>query len=164
MKISKHSGPTWVITSKFNLLRPRQNGRHFADDVFKCIFLNENVWISLKMSLKFVRKGLINNIPSLVQIMAWRRPGDKPLSEPMMVSLLTHICVTLPRWVNRDVMTHPCLSFNSRLSKPSLTSLEHIWVSYIPKEQYLCDYLSKYYKLRCSYVKYCISSVSPWPL
>ena len=37
---------------------------------------------------------------ALVQIMAWRRPGDKPLSEPMMVSLLTHICVTRPQWVN----------------------------------------------------------------
>ena len=33
--------------------------------------------------------------------MAWRRPGDKPLSEPMMVSLLTHICVTRPQWVNK---------------------------------------------------------------
>ena len=63
-------------------LRPRQNGRHFADDIFKCIFLNENVSIAIKISLKFVPKGPINNIPSLVQIMAWRRPGDKPLSEP----------------------------------------------------------------------------------
>ena len=67
-----------IIT--INTLRPRQNGRHFADDVFKCIFLNENVWILLKILLKFVPKGPINNIPSLVQIMAWRRPGDKPLS------------------------------------------------------------------------------------
>ena len=72
-------------------LRPRQNGSHFADDIFKCIFLNENATISLKISLKFVPKVRINNIPALVQIMVWRRPGDKPLSEPMMVSLLTHI-------------------------------------------------------------------------
>ena len=85
--------------SGFNTLRPRQNGRHFADDIFKCIFLNENVWIPIKFSLKFVPKGPINNIPSLVQIMVWRRPGAKPLSEPMMVSLLTHICVTRPQWV-----------------------------------------------------------------
>ena len=42
----------------------------------------------------------INNIPSLVQIMAWRRPGDKPLSEPKMVNLLMQICVTWPQWVN----------------------------------------------------------------
>ena len=83
----------------FNSLRPRQDGRHFPDDIFKCIFLNENVWISIKISLKFVSKGSINNIAALVQIMAWRRPGDKPLSEPMMVSLLTHICVTRPQWV-----------------------------------------------------------------
>ena len=80
-------------------LRPRQNGRHFADDIFKCIFLNENAWISLKISLKFFPKVPIDNIPALVQIMAWRRPGDKPLSEPMMVSLLTHICVTGLQWV-----------------------------------------------------------------
>ena len=83
----------------FNTLRPRQNGRRFADDTFKGIFLNENVRISIKISLRFVPKGPINNIPSLVQIMAWRRSGDKPLSEPVMVSLLTHICVTRPQWV-----------------------------------------------------------------
>ena len=81
-----------------NTLRPRQDGRHFADDIFKCIFLNKNVWIPIKISQKFVPKGAINNIPALVQIMAWRRPGDKPLSEPMMVSLLTHICITRPQW------------------------------------------------------------------
>ena len=81
-------------------LRPRQNRRHFADDIFKCPFFNKNVWISIKISLKFVPKGPINNIPSLVQIMAWRRPGDKPISEPMMVRLPTHICVNLPQWVN----------------------------------------------------------------
>ena len=84
----------------FNTLRPRQNVRRFADDTFKRIFLNENVRISIKISLKFVPKGPINNIPALVQIMARRRSGDKPLSEPMMVSLLTHICVTRPQWVN----------------------------------------------------------------
>ena len=63
---------------------PEKNGRHFADNIFKCI-LNENYWFLIKISLKFVPKGLINNIPALVQVMAWRRPGDKPLSEPMMV-------------------------------------------------------------------------------
>ena len=83
----------------FNTSRPRQNGRHFPNDILKCIFLNENVWISIKISLKFVLKGPITNIAALVQIMAWRRPGDKPLSEPMMESFLTHICVTRPQWV-----------------------------------------------------------------
>ena len=88
----------WAINS----LRPRLNRCHFADNIFKCIFLNENEWILSRISLKFVPKVRINNIPALVQIMAWRRPGDKPLSEPMIVSLLTHICVTRPQWVNRD--------------------------------------------------------------
>ena len=90
---------TIILVHYLNTLRPRQDGRYFPDDNFKCIFLNENVWISIKISLKFVPKGSISNIPALVQIMAWRRPGDKPLSEPMMVSLLTHICVTRPQWV-----------------------------------------------------------------
>ena len=87
----------YVSCSLFNSLRPRHR---FADDIFKFIFLNENIWIPIKTSLKVVPKGPINNIPALVQVMAWRRPGDKPLSEPMMVNLLTHICVTRPQWVN----------------------------------------------------------------
>ena len=89
------------ITTALNTLGPRQNGRHFAYDIFKRICVNKNIWIPIKISLKFVPKGSINSIPALVQIMAWRRPGDKPLSESMMASLLTHICVTRPQWVNR---------------------------------------------------------------
>ena len=88
------------ITLALNTLRPRQNGRHFADETFNRIFLNENVRISIKLSLKFVPKGPIYNIPALVQMMTWRRAGDKPLSEPIMIILLTHICVTWPQWVN----------------------------------------------------------------
>ena len=87
-------GGQWV-----NSLRPRPNRRHFADDIFKGIFENNNEWISPRISLKFVPRVRINNIPALVQIMAWGWPGDKPLSEPMVVSLLTHICVTRPQWV-----------------------------------------------------------------
>ena len=56
-----------------NTLGPRQNGWHFPDDIFKCFFVNENVWMSLKIS-------------ALVQIMAWRRLGNKPLSSPLMVN------------------------------------------------------------------------------
>ena len=66
-------------------MRLRQNGRCFPDDIFKCIFLNENVWILNKISLNFVPDCPINNIPVLVQIIAWHRQDDKPLSEPMMV-------------------------------------------------------------------------------
>ena len=89
-----------VHSIPLNTLRPRQNRRHFADDIFKCIFLNENAWILIKISLQFVPKCWINNIPALVQIMAWRRPGDKPLFEPVLVRIPTHICVTRPQWVS----------------------------------------------------------------
>ena len=70
-----------------------------ADDTFICKFVNENILISKKKSLKFIPKGPINNISALVRIMAWRRPGDKPSSEPMFVFVPTHICVTRPQWV-----------------------------------------------------------------
>ena len=53
-----------------NTLRPRQNGHHFVDAIFKCIFLNKNVWIQIKISPKFDPKGPVNNILALVQIMA----------------------------------------------------------------------------------------------
>ena len=77
-----------------------------AADTFKRIFLNENVRTSIAISLKFVPKGPVINIPALVQIMAWRRSGDKPLSEPMLVSLLTHICVTRPQWVKNLILSY----------------------------------------------------------
>ena len=56
-------------------------------------FLKQNVWISINISLKFVPEDPRNNIPALVQKMALRRQGDKPLSEPIMVDL----CITQPQ-------------------------------------------------------------------
>ena len=95
-----------IIFCHLNTLRPRQDGRHLPDDIFKCISLNENVWISIEIKLKFVSKGSINNIPALVQIMAWRRPGDKPLSGPMIIRLPTHIYVTRPQWLKLSVLSN----------------------------------------------------------
>ena len=60
---------------------PGQNGRHFADYIFRYIFVNETFYILNKISLKFVPKRPIDKTPSFVQITAWR---DKPLSEPML--------------------------------------------------------------------------------
>ena len=116
----------------YNTLRPRRNEQHFADDIFKCIFFSENVWISIKSSLKFVPKGPINNIPALVQIMAWCRSGDKPLSEPMMVGLPTHICVTRPQWVNH------CMALKF------ITQVTFLYWDYIsnPFEQWLETFVS----------------------
>ena len=67
-----------LISMLVKTLRLRQDGRHFPDDIFKYIFLNEAVRILIKISLKFVSKGPINNIPALVQITAWHRLGNKP--------------------------------------------------------------------------------------
>ena len=78
------------------------DGRHFSEDIFKCIFLDKSVWIMINISLNFVPKCPINKIPALVQIMAWRRWGDKPLSEPMMVKLVMYLCVTRPQWVKKS--------------------------------------------------------------
>ena len=115
--ISRTTNMSWRTFVVVNTLRPKQNGRHFADDIFRCIFFNDTGCISIDISLNVVPKGQINNIvvlvvvvvswhirvwvsrltshyiSALVQIMAWRRPGDKPWSEPVMVSLPTHICV-----------------------------------------------------------------------
>ena len=75
-------------------LRLRQNGHYLPDEIFKYIFLNKNVRISINISLKFVVKGTINNITALVQI---KLVGTKPLFEPMMIRLKLHICVTQPQ-------------------------------------------------------------------
>ena len=72
-----------LATIHVNTLGPRQNGRYFADDIFKYIFLNKICCNFSEISLKFIPKGSINNKPALVQIMAWCQTGDKPLSEPM---------------------------------------------------------------------------------
>ena len=131
----------YVCHRRFNTLRPRQNGRHFPNNIFKCIFLNENVWISIKISLRFVPKGPINNIPALVQIMAWRRLGDKPLSEPMVVKLPTHICVTRPQWVKPTQMFICCLWYNQATS--------HHQTQCLPR------FMSLYGVIRPQLVKFC---------
>ena len=91
---------------------------HWAWDKMNAIFQTtfSNGFSRMKMyefwlKLKFVHEGSINNIPALVLTMAWRWPGDKPLSGPMMVRLPTHICVTRPQWVNREDLNlhHLCI-------------------------------------------------------
>ena len=97
---SRYMNKSWASSPQcVNTLRSRKSRCHFTDYIFKCIFFNENVWILNKFSLKFVPQGSITNIPALIQIMAWCRPGNKPLSILMMVTLLMQICITLPQWV-----------------------------------------------------------------
>ena len=103
--------PRWMVAvflgspwNSVNTKRSRQDGCYFADDVLKCIFLDENVWISLKILLNVVPMVPIDNIPALVQIMAWRRPGNKPLSEPMLVLYRRiYTSLGLNEWMQCDV-------------------------------------------------------------
>ena len=66
---------------------PKQNGRHFADGISQRIYFNENFWVLFKTSLKFVPKDPIDNLSALVQVMAWRLEGNKPLPELMLTKM-----------------------------------------------------------------------------
>ena len=84
---------------------------------------NKNELISLRISLKLVPKIQINNIPAFVQITAWRRPGNKPLSQPLMVSLLMHVCITQPQWVK----CHKEKSLTHKWGKYTMLSSLRFW-------------------------------------
>ena len=73
-----------LIGSSLIFLTAQISDRQMADNIFKCIFFNEDMWISISISLKFVPKGQIDIL--------W--------SDPVMVSLLTHTCVIRPQWVH----------------------------------------------------------------
>ena len=88
------------LTVRLNTLRLRWNRCHFVNNIFQCIFLNENILIAIKIPLKHILNSQINNIPALVHRTAWCWPGDKQLSEPMMTIVLIHICITQPQWVD----------------------------------------------------------------
>ena len=77
---------TWAAMAVMEVTALTHRGRDKMDAISQttfttAFFFNGNVWIPIKISLKSVRKGPINNIPALVRIMAWPSPGDKPLSE-----------------------------------------------------------------------------------
>ena len=77
---------------------PWQNGCHLADNISKCIFMNEKALYLIPIPLKFVPKGLIDNKSGLVQVMAWGPTGDKPLPEPMLTQFTG--AYMRHRWVN----------------------------------------------------------------
>ena len=75
-------------------------GRDKMAAISQTTLSNAFSWMKMyEFRLTFHWSLFLNNIPILVQIMAWRRSGDKPLSKPMEVRLPTHICVTRPQWV-----------------------------------------------------------------
>ena len=122
----------------------RQDGCHFTN-ILNCIFLNEDIWIPIKISLKFVPKSPISNIPPLVQIMAWCCPGNKTLSETMMVSLPMHICVTWPQWVNWILARWQIIYiYVYRSYKLPNNSLYKSWLYYYPVRSGLVNKIGKY--------------------
>ena len=74
----------FVLSHTINSSPPGEDVRHLANVIFRRIFLNENVRISMQISLKCVPKGPVDNKSALVHVMVWRRTGDKPLPEAMM--------------------------------------------------------------------------------
>ena len=126
--------------ANLNILRSIQNGGNFADGHFKCICLNENVWISIKISLNFVPKVRINNIPALVQIMAWHRPGDRPLSGPMI--FLSYWCIYASLSLNELNAIFRYIALACHHSNKSqtldLTWPKYFWLPYFQNYIKLC--------------------------
>ena len=90
-----HSLHSIQMYTEFKELRPKEAGHHFTDNIFKCFFLNENLWISINISLKFVLEGQSNNIPSLIQIMACADQATSHYLNQWWLRLVTHIYTSL---------------------------------------------------------------------
>ena len=67
--INKLMAGCWVT----HLSPPGQNGCHFTDVSFECIFMNKKFGISSRISVKFIPKGPFDNKSAMVQVMAWRQ-------------------------------------------------------------------------------------------
>ena len=95
-----------------NTLRQWQNGRHFVNDIFKCIFLNRNVWIPIEISLKFNPGVQLTIFQHWFSQWLGNRCQSHCLNQWWLPSLPTHICFTRPLWVNKIVLrlTQPVFS------------------------------------------------------
>ena len=106
-------------------------------------------WKCLNSDWNVTEVCSINNNPALFQIMAWRRLGDKPLSEPMMVSSLTHICVTRPQWVkyhNKSVVYTIGIILAVLLNDTHDNHKEHVSEYALSK---VCECLISTFHIRC---------------
>ena len=137
-------------------------GRDKMAAIFQTTFSSGFSWMKMyefRLTFKFVPWGPINNIPTLVQVMAWRRSGDKPLSESMIVRLPTHLCVTRPQFYHKNRKIH----FNSsdagdrivRL-RGSIQCLLMSWLLKSPEHQqaqyWLCKTDNKYCCFRVNFM------------
>ena len=106
--IGLHYNDTWLFIKTIFLTYGGQ-GKMAA--ILHCIFLNVNVWISIRISLKFVSRCPINNSPALVWIMAWHRPGNKPLSESM-VAWFINAYMHHSAWISQNIVFYWCQKDN----------------------------------------------------
>ena len=140
--------------SAINLSPHGQNGRLFTDDIFRFIFLNEKFCILIKILLKFVPKGPIDNNPTLVQIMAWRRIGDKTLFEPM----LTHICGTWGRWFNQEFGNLQYLVFGVLHWFPAI----FLCIKGLVVGQHICGTWGRWFNYEFGNFQYLVFGVLHW--
>ena len=140
--ITKFMGPTWgpsetdraqvgPMLAPWTLLSGKHknslslNITHWGQDKSVAIlqmtvwntFSWKNIWIFLKVSLKFVLKVGID-IPPLVKIMAWCPPGDKPLSRPV-------VQIIPWRWPDNKPLSAPMMVYLTEAYKRHLASV--IW-------------------------------------
>ena len=115
----------WLIQRHFfvNTLGPRQNDRHFPDDIFNCILLKENICLKFQIkcsklyNLQYSSIGLDNGLaPTRRQAIIWT-----------IYRLPTHVCVTRPEWVNQIIKISICTQ----------------WVKYMT---------TKHGELKCNYI------------
>ena len=95
-------------------------------------------------------KAPMNNNPTLVQIMAWGRPGDKPLSEQMKVRLPTHICISRPQWVNHLLRVHfTCIGATMWLLKCQWSNCKNVgkWITMVCFERWHNHYKTQHNRI-----------------
>ena len=90
-------------------MRPRQNCRNLILQMtYQNLLYCRKIVLFIQILLKIVSKGPIYNKPTLVQMMAWRWVGNKPLSDQWWPGLLMHKCITRPKWVNVKCSVADC--------------------------------------------------------
>ena len=105
-----------------NSISPGQNSRHFTDNIFRCIFMNEKFCILIKISLKYVSKGLINNNPALFSIMAWRQKALHSLLYAIIFQCLPNYSQSHQTWL-MFFTSHFKFNFNiSTMTMPDIVS------------------------------------------
>ena len=126
---------------RFDTLRPPENGRHFADCIFKFIFLYEDCFMSIQISPNLVPNDPINNKPALVQIMvpkkrhAITKTNDglvywRTYASLDLVELIDHSGSYSGNWLNKDsLISVECVTHKRKDSGGADDSGKHWWVT-----------------------------------